>query len=93
MKNPDGTDFVGIVWPGPAVFPDFTRAQTREWWGGLYHQFVKDGVAGFWNDMNEPSVFDGPGMTMPLDTVHRIDEPGIHHAHRHARRDSQHRRT
>ena len=77
VKNPDGTEFVGIVWPGPAVFPDFTRAQAREWWGGLYQEFVKDGVAGFWNDMNEPSVFDGPDKTMPLNTVHRIEEPGF----------------
>jgi alpha-glucosidase len=77
VKNPDGSEFVGIVWPGPAVFPDFTRAQTREWWGGLYRQFVQDGVAGFWNDMNEPSVFDGPDKTMPLNTVHRIEEPGF----------------
>jgi alpha-glucosidase len=77
VKNPDGSEFVGVVWPGPAVFPDFTRAQSREWWGGLYQEFVKDGVAGFWNDMNEPSVFDGPGKTMPLDNVHRIEEPGF----------------
>ena len=77
VKNPDGSEFVGVVWPGPAVFPDFTRAQTREWWGGLYGEFVKDGVAGFWNDMNEPSVFDGPDKTMPLNTVHRIEEPGF----------------
>jgi alpha-glucosidase len=77
VKKPDGSEFVGIVWPGPAVFPDFTRAQTREWWGSLYHQFVQDGVAGFWNDMNEPSVFDGPDKTMPLNTVHRIEEPGF----------------
>jgi alpha-glucosidase len=77
VKNPDGSEFVGVVWPGPAVFPDFTRAQTREWWGGLYHQFAQDGVAGFWNDMNEPSVFSGPGMTMPLDSVHRVEEPGF----------------
>jgi len=77
VKNPDGSEFIGIVWPGPAVFPDFTRAPSREWWGGLYQEFVKDGVAGFWNDMNEPSVFDGPGKTMPLDTVHRIEEPGF----------------
>ena len=77
VKNPDGGEFVGIVWPGPAVFPDFTRAQTREWWGGLYRDFVKEGVTGFWNDMNEPSVFDGPGKTMPLNTVHRIEEPGF----------------
>ncbi len=77
VKNSDGSEFVGVVWPGPAVFPDFTRAQTREWWGGLYKEFVKDGVSGFWNDMNEPSVFDGPGKTMPLNTVHRIEEPGF----------------
>ena len=77
VKKADGSEFVGIVWPGPAVFPDFTRAQTREWWGGLYQQFARDGVAGFWNDMNEPSVFDGPGKTMPLDNIHRIEEPGF----------------
>ena len=77
VKNADGSEFVGIVWPGPAVFPDFTRAKTRQWWGGLYKEFVKDGIAGFWNDMNEPAVFDGPGKTMPLDNVHRIDEPGF----------------
>ena len=77
VKKAEGSEFVGIVWPGPAVFPDFTRAQTREWWGNLYQEFVKDGVAGFWNDMNEPSVFDGPGKTMPLNNVHRIEEPGF----------------
>lgn len=77
VKNPDGSEFVGVVWPGPAVFPDFTRAQTREWWGGLYREFVQDGVAGFWNDMNEPSVFEVPSKTMPLNTVHRIEEPGF----------------
>ncbi|MGH9530603.1 MAG: TIM-barrel domain-containing protein [Terriglobales bacterium] len=77
VKSADGSEYVGIVWPGPAVFPDFTRAQTRDWWGGLYKDFVQDGVAGFWNDMNEPSVFNGPGKTMPLDNIHRIEEPGF----------------
>jgi alpha-glucosidase len=77
VKNPDGSIYVGKVWPGPAVFPDFTQAQTRQWWGGLFKDFVEDGVAGFWNDMNEPAVFDGPGKTMPNDIQHRIDEPGF----------------
>jgi alpha-glucosidase len=77
VKNPDGSIYVGKVWPGPAVFPDFTQAQTRQWWGGLFKDFIKDGVAGFWNDMNEPAVFDGPGKTMPDDIQHRIDEPGF----------------
>jgi alpha-glucosidase len=72
VHNSDGSVFTGIVWPGPAVFPDFTRSATRDWWGTLYQQFVRDGVAGFWNDMNEPSVFNTPNKTMPLDVVHRI---------------------
>ncbi|HEV2577649.1 MAG TPA: glycoside hydrolase family 31 protein [Acidobacteriaceae bacterium] len=73
VHNADGSVFTGIVWPGPAVFPDFTHAATREWWGTLYTDFVHDGVAGFWNDMNEPSVFNTQNKTMPLDVVHRID--------------------
>ena len=77
VRNPDGSVFVGKVWPGPSVFPDFTRAPVRAWWGSLYRQFVADGVAGFWNDMNEPSVFDVPSKTMRLDTVHRIEGDGF----------------
>ncbi|MGA3158618.1 MAG: TIM-barrel domain-containing protein, partial [Steroidobacteraceae bacterium] len=77
VKRADGTNFVGTVWPGPALFPDFTRAATRQWWGGLYHDFVADGVAGFWNDMNEPALFRTASRTMPLDTLHRIAEPGF----------------
>ena len=73
----NGQDYVGPVWPGPSVFPDFTRKQTREWWGTLYKDFVADGVAGFWNDMNEPAVFVYPGKTMPDNTQHRIEEPGF----------------
>lgn len=77
VKNPDGSVFTGIVWPGPSVFPDFTQEQTRAWWGSLYKEFVKDGAAGFWNDMNEPSVFNTPTKTIPEDVIHRIDEPGF----------------
>ena len=73
LKNPDGSLYVAPVWPGPSVFPDFTRAPSRAWWGGLFKTFVNDGVAGFWNDMNEPAIFDTPTKTMPLDTVHRIE--------------------
>ncbi len=77
VKNPDGSTYVGTVWPGDSVFPEFTRPKTRDWWGTLYQPFVKDGVAGFWNDMNEPSVFQTVKMTMPDDTQHRIEEPGF----------------
>jgi alpha-glucosidase len=77
VKNPDGSVYTGVVWPGPSVFPDFTRQQTRAWWGTLYQPLLNAGVAGFWNDMNEPSVFDSPTKTIPLDVVHCIDEPGF----------------
>ena len=38
VKNPDGSVYSGKVWPGPSVFPDFTRQQTRAWWGTLYRE-------------------------------------------------------
>ncbi len=85
VKGPDGSPYVGTVWPGPAVFPDFTQQRTLAWWGSLYKQFVADGVAGFWNDMNEPAVFSTPNKTMPDDVQHRIDMPGF------ARRTTDHR--
>ena len=74
VKNPDGSVFVGVVWPGPSVFPDFTLTRVRDWWGGLYKDFVGMGAAGFWNDMNEPALFERADKTMPLDTVHRLDD-------------------
>jgi alpha-glucosidase len=77
VKNPDGSVYTSVVWPGPSVFPDFARQQTRAWWGTLYSNFQHIGIDGFWNDMNEPSVFDSPTKTMPLDVIHRIDEPGF----------------
>jgi alpha-glucosidase len=75
LKKPDGSIYSGRVWPGPSVFPDFTQAQTRAWWGTLYRDFHDMGVAGFWNDMNEPSVFNTVSKTIPEDVMHRIDEP------------------
>ncbi len=86
VKNPDGSIYEAPVWPsqveggGPSVFPDFSRAATRAWWGGLYAGFLKDGVAGIWNDMNEPAVFDVPSGTMPLDVRH--DNEGAPSDHR-----------
>jgi len=74
VKNPDGSVYVGTVWPGASVFPDFTLSRVRDWWGGLYKDFAGMGAAGFWNDMNEPSLFERADKTMPLDIVHRLDD-------------------
>jgi len=72
VKYPDGRYYQGEVWPSWAYFPDFTKAATRIWWGDKLNLLLQDGVAGFWNDMNEPTVwgahfpdivqFDGDGF-------------------------------
>jgi alpha-glucosidase len=85
VKLPDGSMYVGDVWPGPSVFPEFTQQRTLAWWGSLYKQSIADGVAGFWNDMNEPAVFGTPTKTMPDNVQHRIDRPGF------AKRTTNHR--
>ena len=71
VQTRDGQDFHGKVWPGTCVFPDFTMPAARQWWGGLYKDYLARGVDGVWNDMNEPAVFDGPDGTMPEDNLQR----------------------
>jgi alpha-glucosidase len=66
-KNPDGSDFVGKVWPEDSKFPDFSRKDVRDWWASKHDRLFGPGVDGLWLDMNEPAVFDGPHHTMPLD--------------------------
>jgi len=74
--------FVGQVWPGSSVWPDFTMQATRDWWAGRIAQFAAIGVDGIWNDMNEPAVFNVASKTMPDDNWHRADPelggPGEH---------------
>ena len=77
LHRKDGSVYVGSVWPGPSVFPDFTQPATRAWWGSLYRNFTQLGFDGFWNDMNEPSVFNSPTGTIEESAIHRIDEPGF----------------
>lgn len=70
VKNSKGENYTGDVWPGAVVFPDYTQPKTNEWWAELYKDFMATGVDGVWNDMNEPSDFDGPDGTMPVDNIH-----------------------
>lgn len=87
VKWPDGKVYQGPVWPShaekhpaPSVFPDFSRPATRQWWGDLYKSLLDAGVAGIWNDMNEPSVFEVPGGTIPDEVV--FDNEGKPSTHR-----------
>ena len=82
----NGSVYEGPVWPfnaekNPAlsVFPDFSKTRAREWWGSLFKPLVDAGVAGIWNDMNEPAVFNNATGTMPLDVKFNNDgQPSDH---------------
>jgi len=50
-----GAPFYMKVWPGDAAFPDFYRAEVRRWWGDWHRVYREAGIAGIWNDMNEPA--------------------------------------
>ncbi len=53
----EGKPFVGAVWPGKVHFPDFINPNVRKWFGDQYNILIDQGIEGFWNDMNEPSIF------------------------------------
>ncbi len=92
LKTVDGDLAKAPVWPGFCLFPDFTKAETRGWWGDLYENLVQNepvrpgqpggGVAGFWNDMNEPAVFHVHHKTLPDHVLH--DHDGHPCSHRKA---------
>ena len=72
VKDRDGKDFEGWCWPGSSSYIDFSDPAARTLWaekvknyqGGLHD------VVYLWIDMNEPSVFNGPEVTMFKDNLH-----------------------
>jgi alpha-glucosidase len=74
-KTESGNVYTGQVWPGRTVFPDFSRADVRAWWSDLNAQHVESGIAGIWNDMNEPAT--GPIEPFGM----RFDRDGANHPH------------
>lgn len=86
LKHADGSPFVGYCWPDAVFFPDFASAEARQWWGEQHSPLLEAGVAGIWNDMNEPAVFERPfsegaseQSPMPLDLPQGTpDEPATH---------------
>jgi len=57
LKTRQGNLFVGKVWPGKTIFPDFSREDVREWWAHLHSELLQNGVSGIWNDMNDPVLW------------------------------------
>lgn len=55
-ENPQGLEFVGMVWPGQTVFPDFSLPSARAWWADEVAAFASLGFRGAWLDMNDPAT-------------------------------------
>jgi alpha-glucosidase len=66
-ENPEGTPYVGFVWPGATAFPDFSMKDARAWWARHVAQFVQDGIQGVWIDMNDPSTGASENSEMLFD--------------------------
>ena len=66
-RTEGGDIYVGEVWPGDTAFPDFVTEDARAWWGELNAAHVQSGLAGIWNDMNEPSTGVVPPERMLFD--------------------------
>lgn len=66
-RTEGGDWYVGQVWPGDTVFPDFATAAARHWWGELIAAHRATGVAGIWTDMNEPATGRIPPDRMRFD--------------------------
>ncbi|XP_054997010.1 neutral alpha-glucosidase AB isoform X1 [Sorex araneus] len=76
VKTRDGSDYEGWCWPGAASYPDFTNPKMRAWWANMFSFDNYEGSNSdlfVWNDMNEPSVFNGPEVTMLKDARHYGD--------------------
>jgi len=69
LEDPGRGPYVGTVWPGEAVFPDFTQTAVQEWWAEHHAPLFDAGVDGIWNDMNDPADFSGPDEYRPEFTV------------------------
>lgn len=80
-KRADGEFMEGDVWPGACNFPDYTNADVRRWWSGLFEELIRQGVRGVWNDMNEPAVFEIG--TFPEDVRHDFDGDPCSHRKAH----------
>lgn len=59
VKNPDGSEYIGQVWPGYTVFPDWFAPNAQQLWTEALSNWSALGIefSGIWLDMNEVSSF------------------------------------
>ncbi|WP_329407762.1 glycosyl hydrolase [Streptomyces sp. NBC_00704] len=74
----------GVGQPGKSVFPDFTHARVREWWGALHAERIAQGFAGFCHERDEPTSFAAFGEpTLPRSARHSLEGRGGDHREAH----------
>ncbi|MCW2875832.1 glycoside hydrolase family 31 protein [Actinacidiphila oryziradicis] len=84
VRDARGQKVQGVVWPGEAVYPDFTDPRVRKWWGGFYAERLAQGFSGVWHDMNEPVSFTPFGeTTLPRSARHSLEGRGGDHREAH----------
>eukprot|EP01018_Ginkgo_biloba_P019091 Gb_13061 [translate_table: standard] len=85
VKDVHGKDYDGWCWPGASSYLDMLNSEIRSWWADKFSLSSYSGSTSslyIWNDMNEPSVFNGPEATMPRDSVHGdIEHRDVHNAY------------
>jgi alpha-glucosidase len=85
-KRPDGELVIAPVWPAKCAFPEFTNPKVRQWWADLYEPLMSEDqmdIAGVWNDMNEPAVFEVKRKTFPDGIRHDFDGHPCSHKKAH----------
>lgn len=82
VQTPEGDVWKGQVWPGESVWPDFFQSEVKSWWKDQHRYYTDMGIEGFWNDMNEPAVFNDR-MTIDDDAVHFVDGQPTEHRSLH----------
>ncbi|KAJ7840497.1 glycosyl hydrolases family 31-domain-containing protein [Mycena olivaceomarginata] len=80
VKQPNGeSEYEGWCWSGSSSWIDFFDPNSWDWWKALFKTTaLKSGWSWtsstmdihIWNDMNEPSVFNGPEISIPRDNIH-----------------------
>jgi alpha-glucosidase len=81
LKAADGSDILGVQWPGEAVWPDWFAPNTQQWWTNEIETFFsKDNgidVDGLWVDMNEASNFCYDNTCKPREQAVRNQTPPL----------------
>ncbi|MHA2016251.1 MAG: TIM-barrel domain-containing protein [Candidatus Thorarchaeota archaeon] len=77
LKRSDGSLYIGLVWPGETVFPEFSRREVREWFASKYAILAQTRLSNSsWIDMNEPSNCIYAGLREEYSMENVVDQYG-----------------